>query len=164
MGLLEEEKLKKELGHYPVIKTLQVLVVETQKLIKELDRSGQKQHLAWMSHAERFLVNQGEELKSLLNFLKKASCFEKVSRALNLDISLGKKAPRELEKILESLENEQGQSPNMVNIYEAIQAQVVSYWLDKLNPLVSSRIERYARIIVSSPSSRAPFARNLVMC
>ncbi|MCC5997909.1 MAG: hypothetical protein LM573_02420 [Thermofilum sp.] len=35
---------------------------------------------------------------------------------------------------------------------------------DDLNPLVSSRIERCARIIVSSPSSRAPFARNLVMC
>ncbi|NAZ24217.1 MAG: hypothetical protein GU357_00440 [Thermofilum sp.] len=129
MGLFEEEKLKKELGHYPVIKTLQMLVDETQKLIKELDRSGQKQHLAWMGHAERFLGNQGEELKSLLNFLKKASCFEKVSRALNLDISLGKKAPKELEKIFESLENERGQSPNMVNIYEAVQAQVVSYWL-----------------------------------
>uniref|UniRef100_A0A7C1CEG3 Uncharacterized protein n=1 Tax=Thermofilum adornatum TaxID=1365176 RepID=A0A7C1CEG3_9CREN len=129
MGLFEEEKLKKELGHYPVIKTLQLLVDETQKLIKELDRSGQKQHLAWMSHAERFLATQGEELKSLLNFVKKASCLERVSRALNLDISLGKKTPRELEKILESLENERGQSPNMVNIYEAVQAQVVSYWL-----------------------------------
>jgi len=129
MGLLEERKLKKELGHYPVIKTLQLLVDETQKLIKELDRSGHKQHLAWMSHAERFLATQGEELKSLLNFVKKASCLERVSRALNLDISLGKKTPKDLEKILESLENERGQSPNMVNIYEAVQAQVVSYWL-----------------------------------
>jgi len=131
MGLLEEKKLKKELGHYPVIKTLQMLVDETQKLIekkliKELKRSGQKRYSAWISYAERFLKNQGKELKSMF---AKASCSEKVSRALNLDISLGKKAPRELQKILESLENELGQSPNMANIYEAIQTQVVSYWL-----------------------------------
>jgi hypothetical protein len=44
MGLLEEKKLKKELGHYPVIKTLQMLVDETQKLIeKNIDKRIEKE-------------------------------------------------------------------------------------------------------------------------
>jgi hypothetical protein len=122
MGLVEEKKLKRELGHYPVIKTLQMLLYETKKSMEALNRSGQKQYPAWMNHAERFLKNQNKELKHLLSFLRKAPCSERVSKALDLNIGLGKNAFKELEEMLKSLENES-------DIVNAVRIQVASHWL-----------------------------------
>lgn len=122
MGLVEEKKLKRELGHYPVIKTLQMLLDETKRSIKALNRSGQKQYSAWMNRAERLLEDQNEELMNLLDFLRGTPCSERVSKALDLNIGLSKNTFKELEKMLESLESES-------DIVNAVQIQVATHWL-----------------------------------
>jgi hypothetical protein len=84
IGLINIKDLKKELGHHPLLKTYKLLINETKNAVKMISRKLPVEAIKIKETIECYenLINK------ILNYVKYYSCYERIQKALEFQLSL----------------------------------------------------------------------------
>jgi hypothetical protein len=84
IGLINIKDLKKELGHHPLLKTYKFLINETKNSVKMISRKLPVEAIKIKETIECY----ENVINKILNYVKDYSCYERVQKALEFQLSL----------------------------------------------------------------------------